>query len=125
MPRDHEGECGVFVQTGKHTPQQVSYHSIVLILTPTVVRMEVDVLLAEPVYPKEMMEHADDGIGSLPNVNCLINQVINLTWYSLTAHSIDGTLSWGKEVHRTRLEGVIRVEYLLGHVEGTLHINGN
>ena len=98
---------------------------IVLILTPTVVRVEVDVLLAEPMYPKEMMEHADDGIGSLPGVSGLVNQVINLTWDSLTAHSIDGTLSWGKEVHGARLEGVIRVEYLLGHVEGIVHIDGN
>ena len=45
-------ECDVFVQTGKHTPQQVSYHSIVLILTPTVVRVEVDVLLYRAHVPQ-------------------------------------------------------------------------
>ena len=117
MSSDHEGEGDIFVQAGKHAPQQVSYHSIVLILTPTVVRVEVYVLLTEPMYLKEVMEHADNGVGSLPNVNCLVNQVINLTWDSLTAHSKDGTLSWGKEVHGARLEGVIRVEYLLGHVK--------
>ena len=104
MSHDHEGKGDIIVQTSKHAPQQVSYHSIVLILTPTVVRMEMNVL-TEPMYPREMMEHADDGIGSLPDVKCLINQVINLTWDSLTAHSIDSTLSWGKKVHGARLEG--------------------
>ena len=53
-------------------------------------------------------------LAPFPMSTCLINQVINLMWDSLTAHSIDGTLSWGKEA---RLEGVIRVEYLLGHVK--------
>lgn len=101
MTGDHEGQCDIFMQACKHAPKQVSYHSTVLILTPTVVRMEVDVFLAEPMYLKEMMEHADDGIGSLTGVNGLINEVINLTWDSLTAHSIDGTLPWGEEVHGT------------------------
>ena len=59
MSSDHEREGDIFVQTGEHMPQQVSYHSIVLILTPTVVRVEMDIL-AEPMYPKEMVEHADD-----------------------------------------------------------------
>ena len=62
------------MQSGKHTPQQVSYHSVVLILTPTIVRVEVDVFLTEPMYLEEMMEHADNGVGSLPSVNCLINR---------------------------------------------------
>ena len=57
--------------------------------------MEVDVLLAEPLYFKEVIEHADDEIGSLTDVDGFVNKVINLTWDSLTAHSIDGTLSWG------------------------------
>ena len=38
--------------------------------------MEVDVLLAEPMYLKEVVEHADYGIGSLTDINCLINKVV-------------------------------------------------
>ncbi|MCG8621416.1 MAG: hypothetical protein MJE68_05350 [Proteobacteria bacterium] len=113
MARDHKGQGDILVKPSEHVPQQVSYHSVVLVLTPTVVSVEVDILLAKPMYFEEVMEHADDGIGSLAGVNGLVNQVIDLTWDSLTAHSIDGTLSWGKEVHGARLEGVIWVEYLL------------
>ena len=43
------------------------------------------------------MEHADDG--SFTGVSGLVNKVIDSTWDSLTAHSIDGTLSLSKEVH--------------------------
>ena len=64
MP-DHKGEGDIFVQASKHTPQQLSF----LVLTPTVVCVEVDVLLAEPMYFKEAMEHAVDGIGSLIDAN--------------------------------------------------------
>ena len=117
MARDHEGESDVVMESSKHAPQQVSYHSIVLILTPAVVSMEVDVLLAEPMYLKEVVEHADYGIGSLTNVNCLINKVIDLSGNSLTAYSKNSTLSWGEEVHGARLEGVVGVEHLLGHVK--------
>ena len=118
MAHDHKGQGDILVEPSEHAPQQVSYHSVVLVLTPTVVSVEVDILLAKPMYFEEVMEHADDGIGSLTSVNGLINEVIDLTWDSLTAHSIDGTLSWGKEVHGPWLLGVIRVEYLLGHVKG-------
>jgi len=100
------------VEPSEHTPQQVSYHDVVLVLTPTVVRMKVDILLTKPMYLKEVMEHAHHCIGPLAHVNCLINEVVDLAWYGFTAHSKDGA-----EVHRTRLEGVVGVEYLLGHVK--------
>ena len=83
----------------EHTPQQVSYHGAVLVLIPTVVCVEVNVLLPEHMYFKEVMEHTDDGIGSPTSVNCFINEVVDLMWQSLTAHSEDGTLSWGEKVH--------------------------
>ena len=86
MPGDHEREGDILVQASKHTPQQVSYHSVILVLTPTVVRVEVDVLLTEPMYFEDVMERADDGIGSLTDVNSFVNKVINLTWDRLTAH---------------------------------------
>ena len=69
MAGDHEGEGDVLVESGEHAPQQVSYHGVVLILTPTVVSVEVDVLLSKPMYFKEVMEHADDGICSLASIN--------------------------------------------------------
>ena len=117
MARDHERHGDVLMEPSEHAPQQVSYHGVVLVLTPTVVSVEVDILLAKPMYFEELMEHADadDGIGSLPIVNGLVNKVIDLTGDILTAQSIDCTLCWGKEVHGPWLLGVIRVEYLVGH----------
>ena len=69
MARNHEGKSDVSVKPSEHAPQQVSYHGVVLVLTPTVVSVEVDVLLPEPMYFEEVMEHADDGVCSLASVN--------------------------------------------------------
>ena len=79
------------MKSGEHVLQQVSYHSVLLILTPTVVCVEVDVLLSEPMYFKEMVEHADDGVRPFTYVEGFINKVIHLTWYSLAAYSKDCT----------------------------------
>ena len=117
MSGDHEGERDGGVQAREHTPQQVSHHSTVLVLTPTVVRMEVNFLLAEPMYFKEVVEHADDAVSTLARVKSLIDEVVDLTGQSLTAHSKNSTLSRSEEVHGTRLEGVVGVEHLLGHVK--------
>ena len=57
------------MQASEHAPQQVSYHDVIFVLTPTVVRIEVDVL-AEPMYFKEM-EHAHYRISTLAHVKCL------------------------------------------------------
>ena len=69
MPSDHEGQDDVLMEPGEHMSQQISYHGVVLILTPTVVSMEVDVQLTKPMYFEEVMEHSDDGVRSLANVN--------------------------------------------------------
>ena len=105
------------MQASEHAPQQVSYHDIIFVSIPTFVCVEVDVLLAEPMYFKEVMEHAYHCVSALTHVNCLINEVVDLAWYGFAAHSRDGALPWGEEVHGTRLEGVVRVEHLLDHVE--------
>ena len=110
----------LFFRRPKHqsgAPQQVSYHDV-FILTPTVVRVEVEVdVLAEPMYFKEVMEHAYHHISTLAHVNSLIDEVVDLARYGFTAYSKDGTFPWGEEVHGTQLEGVVRVEHLLGHVK--------
>ena len=75
-------------------------------------------------YFKEMVEHADDGVRPFTYVEGFVNKVIDLTWYSLAAYSKDCTFPWCSEVHGTRLEGVIGVEHLLGHVEGVVGVDG-
>ena len=77
------------MKTSEHAPQQVSYHAF--ILTPTVVHMEeeVDVLLIEPMYFKEVIEHAYHRISTLAHVNSLIDEVVDLAWYCFAAYSKD------------------------------------
>ena len=91
---------------------------MMFLLTPTVVGVEeVDIFFAKPMYFKEMMEHAHHRISALAHVNHLIYEEVDLARYGFTAYSIDGTFPWGEEVHGTRLEGIVRVEHLLGHVK--------
>ena len=74
------------MEPGEHAPQQVSYHNVVLILTPTVVHMEVDVLLTEPMYFQEVVEHTN---------HCIIDEVVDLMWNGFTAYPKDGTFPGG------------------------------
>ena len=78
MPRNHKGESDRLVQSSEYAPQQVSYHDVVLILTPIVVRVEVDITLAEPMYFEEMVQHAHDGIGSFTYIYSFVDEVIDL-----------------------------------------------
>ena len=90
---------------------------MMFLLPPTVVHVKVGIFLAKPMYFKEMMEHAHHRNSTLAHVNRLIDEVVDLAWYGFAAHCKDGAFPWGEEVHGTRLEEVIRVEHLLGHVE--------
>ena len=93
-----------------------------LFLTPTVVRVEVDVLLAEPVYFQEVVEHTNHCIRTFTHINSFsfIYEVVDLMWNGFTAYPKNGTFLGGEEVHGPWLERVIWVEYLLGHVKGVV-----
>ena len=60
MAGDHERESDGSMKAREHAPQQVSYHSTVLVLTSTVVSVEVNFPLTKPMYLKEVVEHADN-----------------------------------------------------------------
>ena len=77
MACDHEGESDHLVQPGQDTPQQVSHHDVVLILTPTVVRVEVDITLTKPMYSKEMVQHTNDSIRLLSHIYSFVDEVVD------------------------------------------------
>jgi len=79
--------------------------------------MQVYSLLAQPMVCKEMMEHTNDGVGALPHVNSLIDQVVHLSGDGLTTHTEDGTLSWCQKVHGAGLKRIVQVEHMLCHVK--------
>ena len=54
-------------------------NSPVFVLTAAVVGMEQEMFFAEGVFLQEVMEQANDGVGSLACVSSLVYQVIDLT----------------------------------------------
>lgn len=42
---------------------------------------------------KEVVEEAHHSVSSLASVRCLIDEVVDLSWYALTADLKDGTLA--------------------------------
>ena len=48
----------------------------------------------------KIVEYADNCIGTLPRVNCLIHQEVDLSRYCLTTYPEDGTLPWCEEINR-------------------------
>ena len=77
--------------------------------------------LTKPMYLKKMMEHADNCVGPLSCVTCLIKEVIDLPWDSFTTYPKNSTLPRGEEVNGARLERVGRIVHLLGHIKGVVH----
>ena len=84
----------MLVLAGHNTPEEILHHGRVLVLPTTVVDVQVYYLLTQPMVYKEVVEHADDGIGALPHIDSFINEVIDLSGNGLTAHSKNRTLLW-------------------------------
>ena len=57
-----------------------------LILLNTVIGMQAYRLLAQSMVLKEVVEHTYDGIGALPYVDSLIDQVVHSSGKGLTTH---------------------------------------
>ena len=66
---------------------------------------------------EEVVKKANDGVGPLPRVEGLVNEVVHLAGDALTTHYKDGTFPDRLEVHKARLEWVVKVEDLLGKIE--------
>ena len=81
-----------------HSLKQVLDHDGIFVLPTTVIGVQVYHLLTQPMVCKEIMQHTHNGIGALPHVHSIINQVVNLLGEGLTTHTKDGTLSGCQEV---------------------------
>ena len=84
MANYQEGERDPSVETNHCAPHEVLEHSVIFILPHAVVGVKVDVTLSKTVHLEEMMQQTENGVGSLPCVSRLINQVCNLSKKSLT-----------------------------------------
>ena len=73
---------------------------------------------------EEVVEHADDGVSTLPCVTCFINEVVDLPGDGFTTYPKDSALPWGEEVDGARLKGIRRIVHLLCHVKGIVNNRG-
>ena len=98
----------------QHSPHKVLHHGVILILTSAVVSMQGDRGLSQSMVVKEVIEHADNCIGTLPYVRSLVDDEVHLSGDCLTADPKQGSLPRSQEVDWARLEGVAWVVHLLG-----------
>jgi hypothetical protein len=90
---------------------------VVFILANTVVSMETYINLSKTMILEEVMQEGDHCVSSFAHVRCLINEVIDLSWDTLTTHPKHSTLSGCFEIHWPWLEWVVRVVDLLGKIK--------
>ena len=106
MANNKKRQCNFCVPFCKGMPSKIVDRAVVLILTCTVVGMQVNFCLPETVVLEEIMELADNNIGTLAAISCLISKEVYLSRYGFTVDSEDTAFSWCKEVEGSRLEGV-------------------
>ena len=72
----------------------VSYHDVIFVLTPTVVRVEeVDIPLAELIYFEEVVQHAHDSIGSFTYIYSFVDSGVSRL-VKLPGHLVDPVVTW-------------------------------
>ncbi len=83
-----------------------------------------ELTLSQRVVLQVVIHQADDSIGTLPRVRCLVYELIHLPRESVTADPTYRTLPWSLEIDRTWLERVVWVVDLLSKVEGVVDARG-
>ena len=86
--------------------------------------MQRDSGLSESMMFEEVVKHADNCIGPLPDIRCLVYHEVDLSGNGFTAYPKQGSLPGCHEVDGARLPGVAGVVQLLSEVEGIMHNNG-
>ena len=66
---------------------------------------------------EKVMEEGHYSVRSFTYVRRFVDEVIDLAWYTLTTHSKYSKYCTLSEIHRPRLEWVVRVMDLRGKVE--------
>ena len=105
---------------GECSPNKVVYHAVVLVLSCTVISMQVHHFFTQSMHLEEVVETTDDIVGSFTTLSTLISEEIHLPRYSFAVDAKDSTLPWSKEVYRARLKRVRWEMDLLCIVEGVV-----
>ena len=84
--------------------------------------MEENFRFSKAVVVEEMVELADDDVGTLPAVTGFICKIIDLPWDPFTMNSKNRAFPSNQEVHRTRLQRIRGVMDLLkGKIQFMYH----
>ena len=73
---------------------------------------------------KEVVQHTDDGVGALPHVDSLVNQIVDLPGDGLATDSKDCALPGSQGVHWAGLKRIVRIEHLLCHIKTVVGRDG-
>ena len=99
MACNQKGIQDRIVHATKNSLAIVPNNIIIFVLPPTVISIY-------PVRGENVMHITNGGIGTLANINCLINKIINLLRNSLTTYSKQTTFPWCFKTYRARLLGI-------------------
>ena len=118
----HEVDRDGTVQAHLNSPGEVEQHPAVLVLTCTVVTVEMDRFLPQSIVREEVVHVADDGVAPFAAAHGLIHQEVDLLRQSLTVNSKDSAFGWRQEIQRSWLHRIAGVVNLLPKVKTVMEV---
>lgn len=78
MPNKHERYLDSFVESGQNSPCEVLHDKAIFVLAGTIICMQIKFDFAQVVVWQEVVEEADNSVGTLADVYTLVNQVVHV-----------------------------------------------
>ena len=94
------------VHATKNSPAIIPNSKVIFVLPSTVTSIYLCVCFPYAVRSEKVMHITNGGLGTLPNIYCLINKIINLPGNPLTTYSKQTTFPWCLKIYRARLLGI-------------------
>lgn len=79
---------------------------------PAVICVQYQMLLTETMLTEKVVQKRDDTVGTFSRAASFIYQIIDLAWQSSSTYSKQSTSAGDFKENRSRLHGIIRIEYL-------------
>ena len=98
-------------------------HTVVSVLSTTVICVEVGVLLTHAVVVEIIVQLTYNSVGTLAAIPSFICEEVDLPRYCFTIDAKHCALTWSKKVNRAWLPRIPRVMNLLGVIKGVLYLH--
>ena len=96
-------DCHLCVSVGHAPPTKVLEHAPVLVLSSTVVSVQIHRILPEAVMIEVVVKLTYYYVRSLSTIQRFVSKKVNLAGDGLAVHTKDGTPTWCQEKDRARL----------------------